>query len=133
MRDKLIELLAKHCQMKDKRCVGCDEGEHYHPECKEERFGRIADHLLANGVIVLPCKVGDTVWTVKDPWNNKLLKKPLQAVINDVKNYSYGTLVGLLFDTKKYNGIRSYNVSDIGKTVFLSREDAEAALKEARE
>lgn len=25
----------------------------------------LADHLLANGVIVLPCKVGDEVWGIR--------------------------------------------------------------------
>ena len=51
-REKLIELLAEFCQYKEKRCVGCDPGKHYHPECKSEQFGKIADHLIANGVTI---------------------------------------------------------------------------------
>ncbi len=51
-REKLIELLAEHCHHKAKRCVGCDPGKHYHPECKTEQFGKIADHLIANGVTI---------------------------------------------------------------------------------
>lgn len=50
MREKLIELIAEFCPYKEKRCVGCDPGKHYHPECKAEQFGKVADHLIANGV-----------------------------------------------------------------------------------
>jgi hypothetical protein len=49
-REKLIELIADHCPHQEKRCIGCDPGKHYHPECKVEQFGKIADHLIANGV-----------------------------------------------------------------------------------
>ena len=53
MREKLIELLSEHCAYKEKRCVGCDaDGEYYHPECRTELFGKIADHLIANGVTI---------------------------------------------------------------------------------
>ena len=44
MRDRLIKLI--------KYCTSCEE-------CREED---IADHLLANGVIVPPCKVDDTIY-----------------------------------------------------------------------
>lgn len=52
IRKKLIELLAEYCPYKEKRCVGCDPGKHYHPECKAEQFGKVADHLIANGVTI---------------------------------------------------------------------------------
>ena len=58
MREKLIELLAEHCAFKEKRCVGCDEGKYYRPECKTNLFGKIADHLIANGVTVTDITVG---------------------------------------------------------------------------
>ena len=52
-REKLIELLAEHCSFKEKKCVGCDkEGKYYEPMCKTNLFGKIADHLIANGVSV---------------------------------------------------------------------------------
>lgn len=50
-REKLVELLADHCDMKDKRCAGCENGLPEAVECKNSRFGKVADHLLANGVI----------------------------------------------------------------------------------
>ena len=33
----------------------------------------------------------------------------------------------MLFDTRKINGTRDYEVNHIGKTVFLTREEAEEA------
>ncbi len=87
---------------------------------KADKDGRVA---------VLPCKVGDTVWVTRNPWTGKLLKKPLDAYVNGVKMYSHGIYVNLLFDTRKINGTRDYEINHIGKTVFLTREEAEAALE----
>ena len=50
--EKLVELLADHCDMKDKRCIGCEKGLQEAIECKKDRFGKTADHLIANGVTV---------------------------------------------------------------------------------
>ena len=49
-REKLIELLADKCDWKAKRCIGCERGFPFAKECKKDRFGGIADYLLANGV-----------------------------------------------------------------------------------
>ena len=48
MRDRLIELLMDSEAFND--ADGKADAKH------------IADHLLANGVIVPPCKVGDTIY-----------------------------------------------------------------------
>ena len=80
-------------------------------------------------LVVMPCKVGDTVWVTRNPWTGKLLKKPLDAYANGMKMYSHGLYVNLLFDTRKINGTRDYEINHIGKTVFLTREEAEKALE----
>ena len=80
-------------------------------------------------LVVLPCKVGDTVWVTRNPWTGKLLKKPLDAYVNGMKKFSHGLYVNLLFDTRKINGTRDYEINHIGKTVFLTREEAEKALE----
>ena len=86
-----------------------------------------ADYLLANGVIVPPCKVGDTVYKIS---RNKV--KECKVVFmgisadekcshfNFVENYADGTFY------KSYSMV--FDV--IGKTVFLTKEEAEQALKE---
>lgn len=78
---------------------------------------------------LLPCKVGDTVWVTRNPWTGKLLKKPLDAYVNGMKMYSHGLYVNLLFDTRKINGTRDYEINHIGKTVFLTHEEAKKALE----
>ena len=93
------------------------------------RLRELAEADRAGRLAVLPCKVGDTVWVTRNPWTGKLLKKPLDAYVNGVKMYSHGIYVNLLFDTRKINGTRDYEINHIGKTVFLTREEAEAALE----
>lgn len=99
-------------------------------------FGRLAELLTADRdgrLVVLPCKVDDTVWVTRNPWTGKLLKKPLDAYVNGVKMYSHGIYLNLLFDTRKINGTRDYEINHIGKTVFLTREEAEAALEATKD
>ena len=55
-RDRLLELMFQG--MKECNSRNCDECEYQEPEsgCT---YSLIADHLIANGVIVLPCKRGE--------------------------------------------------------------------------
>ena len=67
-------------------------------------------------LVVLPCKVGDHVWA-----------DGREAIV--VWFFGYKTeryLHAQFFDNAKYTDIPFY---EIGKTVFLTREEAEAALK----
>lgn len=65
--------------------------------------------------VELPCKVGDTVY-----WD--ILGKPVEDEITNITIYDNCTRVFL----KK--GI-SFDIEDIGRMIFLSREQAEQALK----
>lgn len=92
----------------------------------------IVDHLLAAGVIVPPCKVGDVVWVLNRSrgaiYGNKVVcikvrgESPNKNTIrvehhNRVAEASY----------------RKYTWSQFGKQVFLSKEEAEKALAEGNE
>ena len=117
-REKLIELIERA----DNECrnrVGCDT-------CKAYGRGKdclhylIADHLLSNGVIVPPCKVGDTVFefSCDDPF----LEYPNYYVVpSTVCSF-------IIFTTEDM-----HNMDCVGKTVFLTKEEAEKALKERSE
>ena len=100
-------------------CQGCDL----------DRLEELAEADRAGRLMVSPCKAGDTVWVTRNPWTGKLLKKPLDAYVNGMKMYSHGLYVNLLFDTRKINGTRDYEINHICKTVFLTHEEAEAALE----
>ena len=84
-------------------------------------------------LVVLPCKVGDTVWAIENPWTGELLKKPIEAYVNGMKKFSHGLYVNVLFDTRKINGTKDYEVNHIGKTLFLTCEEAERALEAKRD
>ena len=98
MRDRLIELIQN--------AVG---------GCAEYWAKTIADHLIANGVIVPPCKVGDVVYQTDGVRIYEL----------EVLDYFYHQN-SLLCETVDID----FDETAIGKTVFLNREDAERALKE---
>ena len=110
-RDRLIELLRK-------------SGASFENALPEE----IADHLLANGVIVPPCKVGDKVYIIR---RNKVKECEVVFVgisadkkcshFNIVENYADGTFK------------QSYSMvfEVIGNTVFLTKEETEKKLKES--
>ena len=96
-----------------------------------------ADYLLENGVIVPPCKVGQTVWgkrgcfiSYPTKWENPNSLIPCEViVIKESKKGKYILLKPLLIETY---GMRKANerfpFSAIGKTVFLTKEEAEKAL-----
>ncbi len=116
MRDRLIELLNKQsCPsplLCDKNCKYADL-----ETCYAER---VADHLLSNGVIVPPCKVGDTVYCIVEGFDKVMEGHIRQFIVAE----------GIFVDCV----IRGYfnqvfHSSKIGKTVFLTREEAEAKLK----
>lgn len=74
-------------------------------------------------VVVLPCKVGDTVWAILDG-----AKYARECKVDFVNIGSFGTTI--VFVVK--DGLREqYGVTDAAfvKTVFLTREEAEKALE----
>lgn len=94
-----------------------------------------ADYLLNNGVIVLPCKVGDTVYTNIATLGDYLRKKDRPYAcevvfigLNTSEEHGGG------FINVKYHGcVFDFRFSDIGKAVFLTKEAAEKASKESEE
>ena len=143
-RERLIELLAEFCPYKEKRCVGCDPGKHYHPECKTEQFGKVADHLIENGVtldaLIPPCKPWDKVWIIcktLDPVNGGFKKTICEGEIYKLSYNGFTTpmeWIDYRYDSPLVGQTTSHDRIDLclGKTVFLTREEAEAALAERK-
>lgn len=72
-------------------------------------------------VIELPCKVGDTVW----------FRDLTTGTIKELIITEEGCTAFWVKDNA--NKMLMYFASDIGKTVFLTKEEAEKALKELKE
>ena len=80
-------------------------------------------------LVVLPCKVGDTLWvTGRDnvPREMELEAPDIRTVCTDEDNLCMSTC------NRKPDGFCAYRLrndgADIGKTVFLTREEAEKVL-----
>ena len=81
----------------------------------------IAEKLLDNGVIVPPCKVGDTVYVLD---NYGIVKVFItEYTLTDGGGQYY---LGDCLDVDMEIG---FSNSDIGEKVFATREEAEQALK----
>ena len=127
MRDRLIELIGKgERSMWGKTIHGGKEGQREY----------LAGYLLANGVIVPPCKVGQTVYYLFQYSDTRILPFVRRAKIKRIYccNSKMQFLIdGELKDTKEKGIIKTWYFDAFGKTVFLTREEAEAKLKEGAE
>lgn len=121
-REKLIELIGNSlCCPKETDCAGCEYKKY--ELCTETM---VADYLISNGVVVLPCKVGDTVYKI----SNRMCKEKIRR-----GNTCY-----------ECDGTESWNncfresdtpfavefeydmIDEIDKTIFLTKEEAEKAF-----
>lgn len=78
-------------------------------------------------LIKLPCKVGDTVYGINTDRN---IVSALKII--SVKIYSYAIYFDYQLIDGIYKNIVSFADADIGKTVFLTKSEAEVKLKELR-
>lgn len=108
MRDRLIELILQT------ETFTADEAEYARKQAEYK-----ADHLLANGVIVPPCKVGDKVYEI------------VHGEVSETE--AVGFLVcqdgAILLITSHFFPISR----EIGCSVFLTREEAEQKLRERKD
>lgn len=104
MKERLIEIVDKA-----KKEYAKDVTDHTETEY-------IVENLLNEGVIVPPCNVGQTIY-------RNIIDKPLEFNVIKIEVFEDGML--FIDDVGKW-----FCVSDIGKLVFLSREEAEKKLKE---
>lgn len=105
MRDRLIELLNKKYDHFCDQC-GVNKDSHY--------IENLADYLLSNGVIVPPCNVGDKVWEIN---TENPFEEDLRVIETKVEGFFVGTSIDI------------HSMDSFGKTVFLTKEEAEKALK----
>ena len=94
------------------------------------RLRKLAEADKDGRLMVLPCKVGDTLWvTGRDNVPRKMsLEAPdIRTVCTDEDNLCMSTC------NRKPDGFCAYRLrndgASIGKTVFLTREEAEKALE----
>ena len=128
MRERLIELIRG--ARKTTKGANCDL----------EREGLFADYLLANGVIVPPCKVGDTVYFIQSKKiyeGTVILIRPFvhKENTNYHGNVQYECKDPFYNDGRMMTHQISVVFQEFGENTiaFLTREDAEKALKGGEE
>ena len=101
-------------------------------------LNHIVDELLANGIIVLPCKVGDKIYSIiyqkKNVVSHILIEEYVGIHLSNApdlrghrrKNY-------IIVWNENTNSIRHIDINKIGKTVFLTKEEAEEKLRELKD
>lgn len=87
----------------------------------------LADYLLENGVSILPCKIGDTLYyhdykcgafnDDKAEWNI------IDSIVCEIRIKKKGVLVEM-------SSGRIFTHKDFGKIIFHTKEEAEKALAE---
>lgn len=93
---------------------------------------QIADYLLEHGVIVPPCKVGQTVWFMSG-----VLEEVCEAKVVRI-SMNYYTDPPLWFEFEFFSKLIGTQTMIgridlyLGNTLFLTREEAEKALAERR-
>ena len=129
-RERLIELLKKApyganaITLSDKH--------------KDSILGEIADYLLENGVIVPPVSLGDKIYEIISPKDREpyFITATVCAVHiadgsrNSCQRKRESYIIAECPGTKY---VHKYPISKFGKTVFLTREEAEKALEESEE
>lgn len=85
-------------------------------DCDLDRLEKLAEADRAGRLVVLPCKVGDTVYFA-------LLGRIIEKQVFSIVSFSNSTRI-YCDGTSEY-----FRPEDIGKTFFLTREEAEAALE----
>lgn len=143
-RLKQLLIYTPNC---DNECSLC-EYNYTDDKCEEHLSGIMADYLLAKGVIILPCKIGDTVYIIDNkrpcyvctlctdfchihcPFPDRLKKVVKKAIVKEILISQQA--IRILVKVPEMNGIFSYQLhylsTDFNKTIFLSKEEAEQSL-----
>ncbi len=125
MRDRLIKLILNTPVLKFPSGSRA-QGKTY------QTAQNVADHLLANGVIVPPCKVGDIVYAISlnTETNTTAIHRGYVGSIDIRTAGNYLFICHEGFDDEPYFKNICGKFEDFGKFIFFTKEDANKALEE---
>lgn len=122
MRNKLIKIITEA----EEEFTGLImHGKFDNPDDIPGRVEMIADKLIEDGWMRLPCKVGDKVYVVD---YTRLGNMIFECEVEEISHFSYGTYYYLNWGLH-IPRFKACQEDSFGKTVFLTREEAEQALK----
>lgn len=122
-RDRLIELITnadtydsyecKLCTKKDTSCIRCGAE-------------KLTDHLLANGVIVTMCYIGQPIWHVYE----RVYAGTVEIEEGKISMIQQKADKSWKFRITVNSSVWDFTPDKIGTIYFLTKEEAERALKE---
>lgn len=105
------------------------------PDCEEidavyQKLKEYEDLEEQGRLVILPCNRGDKIYFIKSAFS--MAHFPIEAKVTSICGIDCDSDV-MYSSITEYNKIdRRFKSSDIGKTVFLTKSEAEAKLKELR-
>lgn len=126
MKNKLKELLNKGGRCDKYVPGGCEacEYDHFEDKCEEYLTDLMADDLINAGVVILPVKPNDTVYTI---YRGKIKEWKVYFVgMNSLGEFTFNIA------DKDLQNSRSVWDKEIGDFVFLTEEAAINELKERK-
>ena len=96
-----------------------------HQKCME-RLAEYEDLEEQGKLLKLPCTVGDTVHIIDDIEN----EFERTSIVTGIEIEEENEVYIMVSDGFQSGSSSSFGVDDFGKTVFLTREEAEATLEE---
>lgn len=122
MRDRLIEIFRKTNYQNRPDGLTANLATQF----SEYALREIVDALLANGVIVPPVKVNQFVYVI----DRADIRQPIkEKIVLEIQCGYSGNLIVL--QDAPFRLRRAYHFGDFGKTIFLTKREAEQALAEA--
>lgn len=107
MKERLIELIEEAVQGS---AYSCD----------------VAEHLLENGVIVPPCKVGDKVYLLLEKITGEYVV--VESICKETHDKGFGKAYFMHIDCPEIGNTLEFYLEDFGKTVFFTKEEAQNEL-----
>lgn len=113
----------------------CEEG-----YCAMEKLADYEDLEEQGRLIKLPCKVGDVVYVVTSPFNvfddieydENMKDEVYESYVSSITFYECGEQYRIYAKVTNHFIGAYFRECDFGKTVFLTKSEAEAKLKELR-
>ena len=116
MRDRLIELLKE-----------ATFGVNVHTladHLKKETIEAAAEYLLATGVIVPPCYIGQGIWCISKHFDGRIeIDKGKVSMLQQKADKSWKIRISVR------SSVWDFTPNEIGKRYFFSKEEAEQAVK----
>lgn len=128
-RKRLVELICKQtCNYNTCEnsidCLHCK----FVSLCDEEAED-LADALLDNGIVVPPCKVGDKVYVTDIPGYTGIVTECIVVSFDAIDENGVGLInYEPIEDIPDVVSVAS-DTDEFGKTIFLTKEEAEKALE----